>query len=1213
MNSPSDHAMKLPFSWRVILALILCFPAVLHASSTLPTLVDAASPLVVDDQTSGLWRFDSLANDQDRDVQAREVQAREVQDLSAHNHTARLDGNLSIIDAPLQLRSFKRVVSLHDRRARFITGNTLSHTFDEAFSVEMRASMTHILHRKPLLRVGDLQLVLTLRQAGTLVITGRMKTRDGKEETFRLENNLFFKHVGRERRNMHEFHHYALTWDGKRQLRVYVDGFEAWTPLLPEEGEKLIIGGDPALEVSGFDGLLAEVRVSDSLRTFKPIRFLPTRLSEIAPEYRFDMGGQDTPVQDGCIAVTPESVFSASAEFGWLPKPIDSHDAWFTGMGFSHHNEDETRKGAWGVRTWFERDGVTVPSGASFHARLPAGTYDVRVLLGHMRLDNRVSSVKINGAVYGEHMKRRPSEEEYGSIVTVNEGYDPVRPESKTVRGVVKVEGEGLVVTLEGEAGQPVHVLGIEVFPWAAPVVQRNPGTMQLTWMGEGQPPTGFKEAAEAYARLDFKQAVQEAEKIDDLLTRCTLWAWVLGYPDSHQKWHVELTEKVRDQLLRHLDAHRGDVRAAALLRATEIFLPALLIQYDEASAKHLSNAFFGTHPLRLYDEAVQLGHQILEEEPYFGRARLICGQALYTIVDQSGGYYGPYTFGHPAGHPAKVPPIVPLQAARDAYPNSRLPAIYMGQRVPVKLDLDTPADAPRWAVLQREALTHILGIIHYWIDERQDEAGLLGGGLGDDVEALRRWNVAILFADDDKVRQGWRKLAETAWNTMQQQPYPKQMRDVEHNAEVMADTHTFYPFVEYGTDRFETVLQRSRGLYPLMAEKWTARTPDGHLMFKSLYYSRDEVRPGGSGDHDYQFRAVKPLLLYQWFTDDSEIKQIMLDWADSWRDAMLAQRDGKPAGISPVRILYPDRQFKAEGTTWYEPGYYKYPVIRPYRLLLCAYMMSGDEKYLEPIRKALTLLREADFPQFEDAGLVQQSFIYRQANEKSEAQTTFEKSLEPGSLRWALWTGRQSIGIVGGMYRLLSKDKRFDDVLQRYGPATTQFQIAMDQAQTPSEHAAAARIVEAQLDEVLGVIGYNREMFTSEVKSTDRIRFIGDDVLSDMATGQVARDVVPPLMGVTWKQTGHALGALIIKNTTEQLSGYLYSFPQEARTYGAVLWKLEPGQYELRMSAAEDFQTDGAIIHQARLEITRHRGQQVDIKLPAQQQVYFSIQRIKN
>jgi len=47
---------------------------------------------------------------------------------------------------------------------------------------------------------------------------------------------------------------------------------------------------------------------------------------------------------------------------------------------------------------------------------------------------------------------------------------------------------------------------------------------------------------------------------------------------------------------------------------------------------------------------------------------------------------------------------------------------------------------APQWAVKQHEAMQRMLKIIYWWVNERQEANGELGGKYGDDVEILRWW-----------------------------------------------------------------------------------------------------------------------------------------------------------------------------------------------------------------------------------------------------------------------------------------------------------------------------------------------------------------------------------------------------------------------------------------------------------------------------------------
>ncbi len=187
--------------------------------------------------------------------------------------------------------------------------------------------------------------------------------------------------------------------------------------------------------------------------------------------------------------------------------------------------------------------------------------------------------------------------------------------------------------------------------------------------------------------------------------------------------------------------------------------------------------------------------------------------------------------------------------------------------------------------------------------------------------------------------------------------------------------------------------------------------------------------------------RAVQGLLWYAYWTGKPEVVDLLCAWADSWRDAILAEKQGKPSGVCPPLIHYKTRDFAQDGSPWFEPAvdtkftYYRHPIgyrRHIYNLLLAAYELSGDEKYLEPFRAALRLLASAPPPPDED--------------DEEEAQ----KNMKPGSLEWIYhWKyrgrdidGKTTVVSSGSKYRLATGDKSFDAVLERDGNNIIRFPL---------------------------------------------------------------------------------------------------------------------------------------------------------------------------
>lgn len=1161
-------------------------------------------PLASDTHTTTLW-------------QLFETGKGEVSDSSGSGHTGILSPGVAITNQPHTLPRLKRAADFSGTEA-----DTLPHILNAdagtplltgPFTVEMRLRFDN--SGGYWLRAGtnpDLRWGMLLRGAGYMHINGTTRSSDGGTTAFTLMNQTFLEAVGPI--DFERFYLYALTFDGERTFRVYVDGVLAWEASLPSDQNGLVLSdsrlaiGRPIQWKSPFSGHIAEVRVSDIEREILPMsRNHPESLAAAAPNYRFDMGTLDSPVAEGFISVTPDTPYTPEIGYGWVAEPVDSWDYWFAPGRYRPQPERSAALFEHGVLDWSLRDGLTFPSGPAFRADLPPGTYAVRVTLGHPRERTRTEAIIVNDQPIGEHLRFLKPGGEPETIRT--DAKDTSAQDTITARGIVRVGEDGLRLEVRGPDDEPVHVLNVEASPWAPPVIGHGPdGT--LVWNGSGAAPAGFAEAAAAFARRNFRQAAKEAAAIRDPLTRATVLAWILGYPNSTSGWHVELADEIIRTLRDYLAVEPQDVQAQSLLEATLTFYPTLRVQTDQGIG---TNGLFGSNNWRWMRDAAMLALQITPEEPYYGRARLLAGALIYQRVEQAGGLSGPFLYQRPAYHKATPFPTTYFRDAAEEWPEATLARIYAGQKVPLEKDIPIPEGTPEWAALQHRALVRVMDTIHYWTDERQDEQGYLGGGLGDDVETLRWWSIGDLVTDDERTREGWRHLAETAWNSTGGVGHwsASRISDVEHGTEPIGDTLTYLPFIEFGTERFEEVLDRQRVVLDNILNVWTAENPDGFRMFRSTHFSATEVQEGRGGDHFYGVRAANPALFLTWFTGDERGRKFIIDWAESWHEAILAERDGKPAGIWPIIVTFNDRSFTMDGKPWYDPGYYWFPPgQRIYNVLLAAYELTGNDRFLEPQRATLELLRE-HAPSAEDV-----------LREEEQAGSQFrgvlakdaETHLEKGSAAWAVWFGRDYFGEVGARYRIVTGDTSFDDILARFAPPVTRFQIAYEQADTVAGKQAALSPITVQLEDALNHLDYNWPLRTSEPKSTDRVWVHGTETLISMATGTSSLDGIRgaerqwPIFGVSWKNTGTDVSILVTDNSRDRLAGYLYSFDDKPREIGARIWRLKAGNYRLRTGVVEDFGEEPVEWTENRTLSISRRGQIVPLTLPPGKQVRFEL-----
>ncbi|WP_315824206.1 hypothetical protein [Paraflavitalea speifideaquila] len=177
----------------------------------------------------------------------------------------------------------------------------------------------------------------------------------------------------------------------------------------------------------------------------------------------------------------------------------------------------------------------------------------------------------------------------------------------------------------------------------------------------------------------------------------------------------------------------------------------------------------------RMYTAANLLEQVVADPaDPFYYKALYLLGRIHYWLYQEDEQLY-------PDSKAA-----IYFKELASIFPKHEVLQMYLGNQVP---DSFTPGDttgAPRWAVLQYEAMSRMQKLIHWWVQQRQAANGELGGKFGDDVEMLRWWLPAVVGADDSIARKGYTRLADGIWNSdLLYRGYSKGVDDVEHSAEL--------------------------------------------------------------------------------------------------------------------------------------------------------------------------------------------------------------------------------------------------------------------------------------------------------------------------------------------------------------------------------------------------------------------------------------------
>ena len=548
-------------------------------------------------------------------------------------------------------------------------------------------------------------------------------------------------------------------------------------------------------------------------------------------------------------------------------------------------------------------------------------------------------------------------------------------------------------------------------------------------------------------------------------------------------------------------------------------------------------------------------------DSPLAPIASLYRGRMLFWVTNEYGNIIG----YHDERRRLLDKAVEEFQAVARAFPENRIARMYLGEAIPSEREYLGVNGAPDWAVYQRENLERLTDLVEWWIDNRLQENGEYGGAWDDDCEMWRHWVPVMIAFEHPKITQAQAFFS----NALLSQDYMKggytnHLYDVEHTAEPTTDTIT--PMMHLAPD--DPVWQkRARRLAELMETVWTGRNDRGQLQFKSTYFNFQRVDPDPikACDTPYHPVAIPPALLLWLRTGDEQLGKLFTDWMDTWVEATARAEGGKPAGVIPAAIHWPDGACKGPGENWWDPRHHSEPKLYEWPAamskmtdtLLLTYHMTGNEEYLQPLRSMAALRRKW------------------LEGEKGDAA----HFPEPGS---ALWAASKMKFLAGTLakYRLLTGSDEFDDILAR------DYQ-SLDVDESDPERASLTGALR-QSAEAMRV---NFEGFTSEVRFTDRVfafpRMFREDMMFAERKPQNCQSPSPPLVyaaatgdrgdfgifplnAVRWLTPPRNIAALVTRSGRDGLAAELFHFGPEPRPMAAEFYLLKSGRYTMELRLAE-------------------------------------------
>ena len=563
---------------------------------------------------------------------------------------------------------------------------------------------------------------------------------------------------------------------------------------------------------------------------------------------------------------------------------------------------------------------------------------------------------------------------------------------------------------------------------------------------------------------------------------------------------------------------------------------------------------YFGNEVLKTGTYDFGVGKQ----SPLYPVARLHEARMLVWVTLEYGGLWS-----HPDRRREQFDKIRPMfDELHATFPENRVIGMYLGKPVPPEKEYKQVEGAPAWAVHQREGLERLADIVEWWIDHRMQESGEYGGGWGDDCEMWRWWAPVLAGFDDDKIVGAQARFSKALLSQDHMKDgYTSRLHDVEHTAEDSSDALTPMMLIEPEAQEWR---QRAMRLAELMEELWTGENERGQLQFKSTYFSATKVDDSAKRACDtvYHPRAVEPALILWQRTGDAKLDRLFTAWMNTWVDAAARAERGKPAGIIPSAIHWPDGGIGGVGAAWWKPEnhtddpLYVWPSAMSLMTnsLLLTYHMTGETRYLEPLRSMAAA--RLDYLEQPPSGPV-----------------------EAGSRAWCA-SKLGGLSQVLGKYRLLTGDPSFDPLLQRDAAPYLRFRLWHDEARLVSALASTAQALRT-----------NFPGYTSEVRYTDRVlRFPamfgrngmypdalegfpspGTGLLYATVTGDPGSPNAAPMNAVRWITRPRDFAALVSDAGADRFTAHVFHFGTSPRKMAADLYLLKPGEYTLEVRAEDE------------------------------------------
>jgi hypothetical protein len=919
---------------------------------------------------------------------------------------------------------------------------------------------------------------------------------------------------------------------------------------------------------------------------------------QMGPPILFDMGTEKSPVARGYVRVTAGDMYNASRGYGFMDEPPRSfalqaprYDLKYR-MPITEHFKNHG--------TALLIDGVRSRKDILCRTDIPNGEYSVTVSLGDLLQPMGSISLSANGRLIENNIALH-----HGLYRGIRDQGDPARPSATgfydRIRFTIQVGQGTILIRLSGDEteykrlmrieerkeqpaifmgtrklrnqkppyediGEPfknIPLLGIEIRPHVEPPVTM-PQHGKLRYTGRSEDVQEAVAAFNAGEYVKAEKALNNAGKADPLGAALAC-LWLMGWPPYENEQN--LLPKASELLKEALTGTPGNVVAQEELEKLTIFRRALSHHLGRSDRGH-SHFIENVRAYHLFRLA-QIG------DPLYWKSILYAARVAYML--------DPNRWTATAGTGRRL-----MSDILGKFPDNRFAKYYVKGEFNSKTGPWAMRDysqfcqnSPVWAAKLHETFNRLLDVSEWWIENKQKPDGSLGGGWGDDVEIVGLFGYYGFISDgaSPPAVKGARNLVNGMYKNSgdidPESGYIWHAADTEHSAEWTGDTLPMMLLIDYGSPLW---IEHGLKTAKLMRDLWTARNSKGHRLFRANFTGGLNVGGGlRANDSAINMRATFPAQRVLWYSRHPGIEKLFIELTDAWLAAAMSTDKGKPRGFIPPNVAFEDGEIggkdapkwcqgnHARGTVNYDFGAYKNYHLD---LFMLAYRLTGDEKYLEPIRleaEAYAKMRDIEADQNAEIG----------------SGPFLKHGLAPSAILW------EKLGPELGRSRPTDEQKQTLRAMRQDVIDKCEFVIKQLQARWP--------------------------VMTTEASATDRVAFPGIIHPYLIYTGgSVGRSVESLTAAVTYTGIGRDFAAFVTEPSSRALQLHLYTYRQGRVKMGIRTWDLEiGGTYEvtIAMDRDDDGNSDGPdTVTEFALE---QRGQPCEVELIGQTPYIISFKQV--